>query len=175
MSRCGVQILIVSIFFAVLLGGSIAYGYYIGGPGAQIRTIALKTAEQLVKQNTISVAVLDFESINGILSGLSPKITHRFKAKLSLYSSNFKISDRSEVQRLIQEQKLSDSTGLLLNETVTELGNIYGINSVVRGKYIAKDKWGSNYDEIEIFIDIIDLKTGSVVTIESGIILSSAL
>lgn len=171
MGKCGLYTVLICI---VVFGIFIADQYY-RGPGAQMRTIARKTADQLIKQNTIAVAVLDFKSVDGVLSNLSPKITNKFKAKLSLYSSNFKISDRSEIQRLIDEHRLSDSTGLLLDETVTELGNIYGINSVIRGKYVAKDKWGRNYDEIEIFVDIIDLKTGSVVTFETGVVITAAL
>lgn len=154
-----------AIGFLVIFLGIIIYTSYNNSQGRQLSKVANKAAQQLIEQRTISVAVLDFNTIDGVLPGLKYSLTNMFKAKLSSYSKSFKIADRSEINRLIEDHKLSEK-GRVLEETLTDLGGMYGINAVVRGKFIAEDNW-FNRDNAKVFIEVIDLKTGSVVTFET--------
>lgn len=127
--------------------------------------LAKSCSKDLVKRQIKTIAIAPFVSIDGKYSGWANIITEKFKAELSNRAEFFNISDRSEVHRLLEEYEWRKS-GMLREETISKLGDLYSINGVVTGSYVVEENWLGNPKYITVFVKSISLETGISMTFE---------
>jgi len=98
-----------------------------------------------------SVAVLDFESI-GSEEFLGKGVSEIMRTEL-VGTKKFRVVERSQVQKALEEQKLH-LTGIVDDKTAVEVGKLVGADFIVVGSVV---KIGSSYT---INSRMIDVKTG---------------
>ncbi len=96
-----------------------------------------RLAEGLAKgadtNGRIKVAILEFSDISGYRSALGRFLAEELVTALaSLEPPRFEVIERSQLAKVLAEQKLSESS-LLDPETVVEIGKILGIQGIVTG------------------------------------------
>jgi formylglycine-generating enzyme required for sulfatase activity/TolB-like protein len=133
--RCGLLLLCVLFFSTV----SLSYGDF----------------------HKTKIAVLDFE-----LRGDSFKtrdmggIVAEWFTTTLVKDGRFEVVERALLQKIIEEQKLGMS-GLINEETSTQLGQILGVKTIITGSVLQIGK------SIEVNARIINVKTGSIVAAEN--------
>ncbi|MBI1929795.1 SUMF1/EgtB/PvdO family nonheme iron enzyme, partial [Candidatus Poribacteria bacterium] len=112
---------------------------------AYAATNALGQAQGL-KVNTIAI---------GNLIGAPPELSEKLSIRLT-QSGRFKVIDRSKLELILKEQKLS-LTGIIAPEKMKELGKLYGIDAFIFGRKV------EGYSEMPIVVlKLIDVKTGVI-------------
>ena len=107
------------------------------------------------------IAVLDFELIGDKLetTGMGAILSEWFITSI-VKSGRFDVVERAMLQKIISEQKLS-STGLIDENSATELGKILGVKVIITGS-VLKIK-----DSIEINSRVISVESGSIIAAEN--------
>jgi TolB-like protein len=98
-----------------------------------------------------TVAVLDFESI-GSEEHLGKAVSEIMRTEL-ISTGQFRVLERSQLDRALSEQKLQQS-GIIDDKSVVELGKLLGANFIIIGSVV---KMGTAYT---INSRMIDMKTG---------------
>ena len=98
-----------------------------------------------------TVAVMDFETV-GSEEHLGKAVAEIMRTEL-INTGQFRVLERSQLDRAISEQKLQKS-GLIDNKSVVELGKLLGANFIIIGSVV---KMGTAYT---INSRMIDIKTG---------------
>ena len=98
-----------------------------------------------------TVAVLDFESI-GSEGHLGKAVSEIMRTEL-INTGQFRVLERSQLDRALSEQKLQQS-GIVDDKSVVELGKLLGANFIIIGSVV---KMGTAYT---INSRMIDIKTG---------------
>ena len=112
---------------------------------AYAATNALGRAQGL-KVNTIAI---------GNLVGAPPELSEKLSIRLT-QSGRFKVIDRSKLELILKEQKLS-LTGIIAPEKMKELGKLYGIDAFIFGRKV------EGYSEMPIVVlKLIDVNTGVI-------------
>lgn len=101
-----------------------------------------------------NVLILDFTDLNGIITHFGKYLSERTYIKMS-QNDYFNIVDRNSVELILQEQALQLS-GLIDEETITELGNLVGANIFIKG-ILTEFK-----DFVDIEISVIDITRGTI-------------
>ncbi|MBM3240218.1 hypothetical protein FJZ31_28365 [Candidatus Poribacteria bacterium] len=103
---------------------------------------------QALKVNTIAI---------GNLIGAPPELSEKLSIRLT-QSGRFKVIDRSKLELILKEQKLS-LTGIIAPEKMKELGKLYGIDAFIFGRKVQ----GFATSEIPIVVlKLIDVNTGVI-------------
>ena len=101
-----------------------------------------------------NVLILDFTDLNGIITHFGRYLSERTYIKMS-QNDYFNIVDRNSVELILQEQALQLS-GLIDEETITELGKLVGANIFIKG-ILTEFK-----DSVDIEISVIDITRGTI-------------
>jgi curli biogenesis system outer membrane secretion channel CsgG len=99
--------------------------------------------EQALKVNKIAI---------GNLIGAPPELSEKLSIRLT-QSGRFKVIDRSKLELILKEQKLS-LTGIIAPEKMKELGKLYGIDALLFGRKMQTS-------EMMVF-KLIDVNTGVI-------------
>lgn len=98
----------------------------------EIKALAVSMAENIAKSGKKKIAVLDFTDSEGNVTTLGKFFAEELIVALLSTGQEFEIADRTHLQRILQEQKLSVSD-LKEPQTVKKLGEIAGIEAVITG------------------------------------------
>ncbi len=91
----------------------------------------------------------------GNLIGAPPELSEKLSIRLT-QSGRFKVIDRSKLELILKEQKLS-LTGIIAPEKMKELGKLYGIDAFIFGRKV------EGYSEMPIVVlKLIDVNTGLI-------------
>ena len=114
----------------------------------------------------LSIAVLPFENKGGD-PGLSTEV--QSKMITSLYSlKRFKIIERSQIDKVIAEQKLG-MTGFIDQAKAVKVGRAIGVDAILIGSISATDR-GTSIDA-----RLIDTETGTIITAASAVVEGNSL
>ena len=95
-----------------------------------------------------TVAIIDFEGI-GVSQNEAKAVTQRLTAEMNKIGK-FTIVERSEMKRLLDEQKFQYS-GCVDISCAVEIGKMLGAKSIVRG-YVSK--FGNTFSIVSMLIDV---------------------
>ncbi len=101
-----------------------------------------------------NVLILDYTDLNGIITHFGRYLSERTYIEMSK-NDYFNIVDRNSVELILQEQALQLS-GLMDEETITELGKLVGANIFIKG-ILTEFK-----DSVDIEISVIDITRGTI-------------
>jgi iron(II)-dependent oxidoreductase len=108
-------------------------------------TNSLAQAQEL-KVNTIAI---------GNLIDAPPELSEKLSIRLT-QSGRFKVIDRSKLELILKEQKLS-LTGVIAPEKMKELGKLYGIDAFIFGRKVE-----SSSEMLSMVLKLIDVNTGLI-------------
>lgn len=124
---------------ALLLGWALSASFLISAPIAsggnydqEMTKIARDVATALNEQKVKSVAVLDFTDLQGTTTELGRFLAEELSTNLVISKMSFDVIDRANLNRLLDEHKLSRS-GLVDPENIKRLGKIAGAYALVTG------------------------------------------
>ncbi len=98
----------------------------------EINTLSAAMAEKIAKAERTSVAVVDFTDLEGNVTQLGRFIAEEFSTALAGAGKGFKVVDRTHLNSIIKENKLS-ATGLIDPKTARKLGKIIGVQALITG------------------------------------------
>ena len=108
------------------------------------------TQAQALKVNTIAI---------GNLVDTPPELSEKLSIRLT-QSGRFKLIDRSKLELILKEQKLS-LTGIIAPEKMKELGKLYGIDAFIFGRKVKSYSKGRLSMPI-VVLKLIDVNTGVI-------------
>lgn len=122
----------------------------------EIRELSIKLAENITKAAKTRVAVVDFTDLQGNVTELGRFFAEEFAVALLEKKKGFEIIDRTHLQSMIKEHKLS-ATGLIDPATAQKLGKIVGVDTLVTGSITA---FG---DSVRITVKILEIPTAQLI------------
>ncbi len=127
----------------------------------EIKAIATGMAEKIIKTGKKSVAVVDFTDLQGNVTELGRFIAEEFSASLLSAGEGFELIDRTHLQSLLKEHKLS-TTGLIDPQTARKLGQIAGVEALITGTITP---FG---ESVRLSAKILDAETAKVIGANTG-------
>ncbi|HLP57305.1 MAG TPA: FlgO family outer membrane protein [Candidatus Deferrimicrobium sp.] len=141
----------IGIIFIALFQPCISWAYE-----KEIRELSSVMAENIAKAGKTRIAVVDFTDLQGNVTELGRFIAEELAVALLDKKQGFEIVDRTHLQTLIKEHKLS-ATGLIDPATAQKLGQIAGVDALVTGSITP---FG---DSIRISVKILDITTAKLI------------
>jgi len=141
----------IGIIVIVLFQPYISWAYE-----KEIRELSSVMAENIAKAGKTRIAVVDFTDLQGNVTELGRFIAEELAVALLEKKQGFEIVDRTHLQTLIKEHKLS-ATGLIDPATAQKLGQIAGVDALVTGSITP---FG---DSIRITVKILDITTAKLI------------
>jgi TolB-like protein len=136
---------------------------------AQIRAEAKYIASKIAEHGKTSVAVIDFADLDGKVTQLGRFMAEEMAVALSASAHSFQVIDRTHIQSLLAEHKLSAS-GLIDQTTARKLGRITGVDCLVTATLTPLG------DSIKLSIKVLDSNSARLlVTASSAIPKTSAI
>jgi len=114
----------------------------------------------------MNVAVVEFDGMGDIGVPDAGAIVAEWLVSALAQTGHFELKERVLLRKVLEEQKLSLSGAIDVNEAL-EIGQLYGVKSIVAGGVL---KWG---EVISVTARLIDAKTGSI--LRTAVISSSNL
>ena len=145
-----------SILLLLLFFVSTAFAYE-----KEINTLSVAMAEKISKAGRTSVAVVDFTDLEGNVTHLGRLIAEEFSIALAGASKDFKVIDRTHLNSIIKENKLS-ATGLTDPTTARKLGKIVGVQALITGTLTP---FGEN---VRLAIKVLDTSTAEIINAKRG-------
>jgi len=139
--------LLIGIFFFIILQPFNLWAYE-----KEIRELSSEIADNIASARITRIAVVNFTDLQGNVTQLGRFIADEFAVGLLSKSKGFEIVDRTHLQTLIKEHKLS-TTGLIDPATAQKLGQIAGVDALVTGFITPLS------DSINISVKILNAKT----------------
>lgn len=127
----------------------------------EIQELSTTMAENIGKSGKNRIAVVDFTDLQGNVTELGRFIAEEFAVALLGTGQKFEIIDRTHLQTLLKEHKLS-STGLIDPVTAQKLGEIAGVDALVTGTITALG------ESIRLSVKILDVKTAKLIGANVG-------
>lgn len=127
----------------------------------ELKSISTNMSEKIAKAGKKTVAVVDFTDLQGNVTELGRFIAEEFSVALADADKGFEIVDRTHLQTLLKEHKLS-TTGIIDPSTAKKLGEIAGVDALVTGTITP---FGDN---VRISVKILDTSTAKVIGASSG-------
>ncbi len=127
----------------------------------EINALSAIMAEKIAGTDKTSVAVVDFTDLQGNVTQLGRFIAEEFSTALAGTGKGFKVVDRTHLNSIIKENKLS-ATGLIDPETARKLGKIIGIQALITGTLTP---FGDN---IRVSVKVLDAATAEIIDVTSG-------
>jgi len=95
-------------------------------------SLAASLAKGLREKGVHRLAVVEFTDIRGYASALDPFLAEELTTRLFALDRNFRIAERRQLQRVLEEQKLTASA-LFDESTIAAVGKALGIQAIVTG------------------------------------------
>ena len=142
------------VVFLILSASCLAYE-------KEIKNMSLVLAENIAKAGRKTIAVVDFNDLQGNVTELGRFFAEEFSVALASASKGFEVVDRTNLKSILVEHKLS-TTGIIDPQTARKLGQIAGVDSLITGTITP---FG---DTIRLSTKILDTNTAKVVGATSG-------
>ncbi|MGE5340955.1 MAG: FlgO family outer membrane protein [Candidatus Omnitrophota bacterium] len=146
-----INVLCIGIFFILLLQPISSWAYE-----KEIRELAGTIGENITKAAKTRIAVVDFTDLQGNVTELGRFIAEEFAVALLGKGQGFEMVDRTHLQALIKENKLS-ATGLIDPATAQKLGQIAGVDALITGSITP---FG---DTVRLSVKILDAKSAKLI------------
>lgn len=146
----------IGIIFIVLFQPCISWGFE-----KEIRELSASLAENIKKTGKSRIAVVDFTDLQGNVTELGRFIAEEFAVALLGNGQGFEIVDRTHLQALIKENRLS-ATGLIDPATAQKLGQIAGVDALVTGTITP---FG---ESVRLSVKILDAKSAKLIGANAG-------
>jgi len=146
----------IGIIFIVLFQPCLSWAYE-----KEIRELSTVMAENITKAGKTRIAVVDFTDLQGNVTELGRFIAEEFAVALLGNGQGFEIVDRTHLQTLIKEHKLS-ATGLIDPATAQKLGQIAGVDALVTGTITP---FG---ESVRLSVKILDAKSAKLIGANAG-------
>ncbi len=111
--------------------------------------------------NKTRIAVVDFTDLKGNVTELGRFIAEEFSMGLLMASGNYEVVDRSHLQVLLKENKLSAS-GLVAPEDARKIVKVSGVDALITGNITAFN------DNVRLSIKILDAGTAKLIGASKG-------
>ncbi|CAK8718066.1 hypothetical protein KKHLCK_07230 [Candidatus Electrothrix laxa] len=122
----------------------------------EINALSAAMAEKIVRADRTSVAVVDFTDLEGNVTQLGRFIAEEFSTALAGAGKGFKVVDRTHLNSIVKENKLS-VTGLIDPETARKLGQIIGVQALITGTLTP---FG---DTVRVAVKVLDTATAEII------------
>lgn len=153
---------ITSVYVIVIMGAILSsYTVLAQGYEQEINALSTKMADSIVKAERSQIAVVDFTDLQGNVTELGRFIAEEFSVALLSTNRGFEIVDRTHLQILLKEHKLS-STGLIDPATAQKLGEIAGVDALVTGTITP---FG---ESVRLSVKVLDAKTAQLIGANAG-------
>lgn len=134
---------------------------------AQIKNITQELSKKISETGKKRLAVADFTDADGAVTKLGQFISEEFNTSLPEVGQGFEVIDRSRVNMLLRENKMS-STGLTDPANALKLGKLAGIEALIYGTITP---FG---ESVRVNIKILDLQRGVILRSVAGNITRTA-
>lgn len=135
--------------------------YYSFAYEKELKSISTAMSEKIARAGKKTVAVVDFTDLQGNVTELGRFVAEEFSVSLADADKGFEVVDRTHLQTLLKEYKLS-TTGIIDPSTAKKLGEIAGFDALITGTITP---FGDN---VRISIKILDTSTAKVIGASSG-------
>ncbi|MEI7637764.1 MAG: FlgO family outer membrane protein [Syntrophus sp. (in: bacteria)] len=125
----------------------------------QIDILAKQIISSLDAQKTRKIAVIEFTSLEGNVSGLGKYLAEELTTRL-FRTGRFLIIERQLMKKMMEEQKLN-ATGLIDAKTASKFGQILGVDALTTGTIADLNT------SVKINARLIAVETGSVFAVAS--------
>jgi len=99
---------------------------------AELGSVAESLAKQIKESGKKKISVVDFSDLQGNFNELGRFVAEQLTVNLVTTGKEFRMIDRANLQRILEEHKLSMS-GLLDPENAKKLGQISGVDALILG------------------------------------------
>jgi TolB-like protein len=127
----------------------------------EIRDLSAALSDNIAKSGKNRIAVVDFTDLQGNVTELGRFIAEEFAVALLGTGKGFEIVDRTHLQALLKEHKLS-TTGLIDPATAQKLGQIAGVDALVTGTITP---FG---ESVRLSVKILDAKSAKLIGANVG-------
>lgn len=127
----------------------------------QINSLSATMAKNIEKSGKKQIAVVDFTDLEGNVTALGRFIAEEFSVALLNTGSEFEVVDRTHLQTILKEHKLS-TTGIIDPQTARKLGQIAGVEALITGTLTP---FG---ESIRVTVKILDVNTAKVIGASAG-------
>lgn len=134
---------------------------------AQIKAITQDLSKKISETGKKRLAVADFTDADGAVTKLGQFISEEFNTSLPEVGQGFEVIDRSRINILIRENKIS-TTGLTDPSNALKLGKLAGIEALIYGTITP---FG---ESVRVNIKILDLQRGVILRSVAGNITRTA-
>jgi TolB-like protein len=149
---------VVCVLFIVL---SLFYAHVSPAYEKEIKALSATMAENITKAGKNRIAVVDFTDLQGNVTKLGRFIAEEFSVALLSAGQGFELVDRTHLQSLLKEHKLS-TTGLIDPATARQLGQIAGVDALVTGTITP---FG---ESVRLAVKILDASTAKLIGATAG-------
>jgi TolB-like protein len=125
----------------------------------QIDILTKQIISSLDAQKTRKIAVIEFLSLEGNVTGLGKYLAEELTTRL-FRTGRFQIIERQLMKKMMEEQKLS-ATGLIDAKTASQFGQILGVDALTTGTIADLNT------SVKINARLIAVETGSVFAVAS--------
>jgi TolB-like protein len=132
----------------------------------EIKTISQELAQKIEEAGKKSVAVVDFNDLQGNITELGRFLAEEFSTVLVSTGKGFEVVDRTHLKSILAEHKLS-TTGLIDPQTARKLGHIAGVEAIVTGTITP---FG---DSVRLSVKVLVTDTAKVIAASTGNILKT--
>lgn len=127
----------------------------------EIKSMASVLAENILKAGRKTIAVVDFNDLQGNVTELGRFFAEEFSVALASAGKEFEVVDRTNLKTILIEHKLS-TTGIIDPQTARKLGQIAGVDALITGTITP---FG---DTVRVTVKILDTNTARVIGASSG-------
>lgn len=127
----------------------------------EIKTMTSVLSEYILKAGRKTIAVVDFNDLQGNVTELGRFFAEEFSVALASADKGFEVVDRTNLKTILIEHKLS-TTGIIDPQTARKLGQIAGVDALITGTITP---FG---DTVRITVKILDTNTARVIGATSG-------
>jgi TolB-like protein len=149
---------VVCVVFTVL---SLCYVHVSSAYEKEIKALSATMAENITKAGKNRIAVVDFTDLQGNVTELGRFLAEEFSVALLGAGQGFELVDRTHLQSLLKEHKLS-TTGLIDPATARQLGQIAGVDALVTGTITP---FG---ESVRLSVKILDASTAKLIGATAG-------
>ena len=141
-------------FFIFIIG--LSTQFYLLSYEKEIKTISEDLAKKIGEAGKKSVAIVDFNDLQGNVMELGRFLSEELSVAISSSGKGFEVVDRVHLKAILKEHKLS-FTGLINKESAQKLGQIAGVDALITGTITP---FG---DSVRITVKILDINTAKLI------------